>query len=728
MSTAAPAGGDEARRAGLQALLSPRSIVLVGVSPDAERIRGRMLESILASGFDGPLHLVSRSHRRIRGLPCIGSPEELPPGVDLAIIAVPNAYVCDAMEACAGRGVRAAVIISSGFAEEGSDAGRAREQRLRGIITRHGMQVLGPNGEGYLNAFAGLAATFSPVIRSLAAMGLPHNVRADAVAITSQSGGIGFAFLDRGQPRRLPFGYVVSMGNEAGCESLDVMDHLLDDARVGVGLMFVEGLRTPAKLAPMARKAMALGKPLVVAKMGRSEPAAAAAAAHTSSLAGTWRAHRAMFDHLGMAVAQDLDEALDLAAAFAFHRHRLPAGRRVAVITPSGGAGIWLTEACAAAGLEVPALDADTRAAFDALLPPYGSSRNPVDVTAQFIFSRGYASAIEIAARSPAVDAIMVASSLTRSSAVEHEYEQLVAAVQGCDKPVTFWSYTLPHPDCVALLAAAGIPCYTGLTGAARGMAALADYRAARERAATARATVPAQAAPAAAWPFPADRGVLCEHELSALLAAYGVTCRGALATSPDAAVHHAAAARGPVAVKVQSPDLPHKSDAGALALDVSGEAAVREAFARVLAAARNHAPDADVHGVLVQPMAPPGVEMILGLDRDPGFGLLMLVGAGGVLVELTGDSVLAPPPASREEALHMLDALHTRRLLAGVRGAPAADVDALVALMLGIARLAADHGEWIQALDLNPVIVHPAGQGVSVVDALLYARAPSDG
>ena len=722
MSGTAPDAPLDAAAGGLDALLDPRSIVLVGVSPDAERIRGRMLESILDGGFTGALHLVSRSHAEIRGLPCIASPDELPDGVDLAIVSVPNEFVCDAMEACGRRGVRAAVIISSGFAEEASAGGKAREERLREIVARYRMTVLGPNAEGHLNAFAPLAATFSPVLRALAGPVLPDDVLADPIAVTSQSGGIGFSFLSRGNPRRLPFGYIVSMGNEAGCDSLQVMDHVLDDPRIGVGLMFVEGLRTPARLDAVARKAMTLGKPLVIAKMGRSEPAAAAAAAHTSSLAGTWRAHRAMFDHLGIAVAEDLDETLDIAAGFAFHRNRLPASRRVAVITPSGGAGIWLTEACVAAGLEVPVLDDRTRAGFDALLPPYGSSRNPVDVTAQFIFSRGYASAIEIAARSPAIDAIMVAASLTRASAVEHEYEHLVQVVSACPKPVMYWSYTLPDPKCVALLAAAGIPCFTSLRGAARAMRALAEYGADRERVMAADTPAPPPA-PSLPWPFPGGRRVICEYELAPLLGAYGAECGGALATSGDDAVRHAMDVDGPVALKVQSPDLPHKSDAGALALNVSGETLVHEAYERVLAGARAHAPDADVHGVLVQPMAPPGVEMILGLDRDPGFGLMMLVGAGGVLVELTGDAVLAPPPRSRDEALAMLDRLAARRLLAGVRGAPAADVAALVDLMLGVARLAADHGEHIRALDLNPVIVHPQGRGVSVVDALLYVE-----
>lgn len=710
----------------LDALLWPASVALVGVSPEVDIIRGRMLESVLHSEFQGPLYLVSRSHESIGDLACYPSIEQMPGAVDLAILTIPAEFVNDAMQACADKGVRAVVIISSGFAEEPGGEGLRRQQQLKRIADQHNMVLVGPNAEGFLNAFMPLIATFSPVLRKFAEPLLPTDVNAEAIAVTSQSGGIGFAFFDRGRPRQLPLGYVVSMGNEASEESLQVMDHMLDDPRIGVGLMFLEGFKTPALFEAVAAKAMNAGKPLVMAKMGRSAEGAAAAAAHTSSMAGTFASYEAMMAYMGVASGVDLDDTLDMAAAFSFYKNRLPSGSRVAVLTPSGGAGIWLTDACVGAGLEVPELNAETRATFDALLPSYGSSRNPVDLTAQFIINRSYAQGIEIALGSHNIDMVMVASSLGRATSVEHDYDHLVKVAAASSKPIMFWSYTRPHPHCVELLAQAGIPCFTSVTGIARAARALIDYQQASQRF-FARQSPPAPEVTAAppALPFKPGRHVLCEYELAPLLADYGVASGGSLARDEQQAVDLANECSAAVALKAQSAHILHKSDAGVLRLGLDDEASVRSAYRAILANAEQHLRDVDadqmtIDGVLVQAMAPPGVELILGINRDPGFGLMMLVGAGGVLVELMNDSVLAPLPNTADDALHMLDQLASRRLLDGLRGAPAADVDALVALMLTIAQFARDHAAQIDALDLNPVIVHARGQGVTVVDALL--------
>ena len=729
----------DASQKSFDALLWPTSIALVGVSANVDIIRGRMLEAVLHSQFQGPLYLVSRSQLSIGELPCYESIDALPGPIDLAILTIPASFVNDAMLACAAKGVRAVIIISSGFAEEQGGEGLARQQQLQHIADQHNMVLIGPNAEGFLNSFMPLIATFSPVVRNYAEPLIPPLAKADAIAVTSQSGGIGFAFFDRGRPRHLPFGYVMSMGNEASEESLQVMDHMLDDARIGVGLMFLEGFKTPALFAAVASKAMTLAKPLVIAKMGRSVEGAAAAAAHTSSMAGEFASYEAMMAHMGVASSDDLDDTLDIAAAFAFYRKRMPRGPRVAILTPSGGAGIWLTDACIGAGLAVPELDAATREDFDALLPSYGSSHNPVDLTAQFMINSSYARGIEIAMRSSNIDMVLVASSLGRLSSVEHDYEHLCTVAAASDKPVMFWSYTRPHADCVELLAGAGIPCFTSVTGIARAARALVDYQQARTRF-MARAALTAPLTTMAATtvtdqrilPFKPGREVLCEYELTPLLNDYGVRMNGAIAHDEQTAVELAKGFAGPVALKVQSPQILHKSDAQVLRLGLADEASVREAYQAVIHNAQQHllstgsagviddAVDGAVDGVLVQPMAAAGVEMIVGVNRDPGFGLMMLVGAGGILVELMQDSVLAPLPASADDARHMLDQLASRRLLDGLRGAPPADVDALIALMLAIADFARDHAAQIDTLDLNPVIVHAHGQGVSVVDALL--------
>jgi acyl-CoA synthetase (NDP forming) len=356
------------------------------VSADADIIRGRLLESVLHSQFEGLLYLVGRSQKNIGDLTCYASIDALPGPVDLSILTIPANYVNDAMLACAAKGVRAKAIISSGFAEKQGGQGLARQQQLRQVAEAHNMVLIGPNAEGFLNSFMPPIATFSPVLRKFFELLIPAHAKADAIAVTSQSGGIGFACFDRGRPRHLPFGYVASMGNEAREESLQVMNHMLDDARIGICLMFLEGSKTPAMFTAVASKAMSAGKPLVIAKMGRSSEGAAAA--HTSSMASEFASYEAMMAHMGIASSDDLDDTLDIATAFAFFRKRRPC---VAILLPSGSPGIWLTDACIGAGLAVPELDASTRKEFGALLPSYGRSHNPVNLTAQFSINSSYA-------------------------------------------------------------------------------------------------------------------------------------------------------------------------------------------------------------------------------------------------------------------------------------------------------------------------------------------------
>ena len=383
----------------LDALFRPRSIALVGASPDKTIIRGRIVEAVTLYGFDGPLYAVSRSHEEIRGIPCYRSIETLPGPVDLAIVTIPAEHVAASLRACGRIGVKAVVVISSGFGEERGEAGAERQREVADVAREFDMAALGPNAEGFLNARMPLAATFSPAVVHVENGLRPEASRARGVAVVSQSGGVGFSFFHRGRPKALDFSFVVSMGNEAGLDAMDVAGYLVEDEETAVVLAFLEGVRAPEKLLRVATRAAGLGKPLVVAKVGRSEAAAAAAASHTASLAGSARAYDAVFRRYGILPGEDQDHVVDVAAGFAFFSGRLPRGARVGIPTPSGGAGAWLADVCALHGLTAPPLDAGTRAALDRMLPAYGTSRNPVDVTAQVIFTLGYAPALESMAR-----------------------------------------------------------------------------------------------------------------------------------------------------------------------------------------------------------------------------------------------------------------------------------------------------------------------------------------
>ena len=749
----------------LDALFRPRSIVLVGVSPDRTIIRGRIVEAVTLHGFDGPLHAVSRSHDEIAGIPCYPSVDALPGPVDLAIITIPAEHVVATLRACGKIGAKAAIVISSGFGEERGEAGAARQRAIADAVREFDMAVLGPNAEGFLNSRIPLAATFSPAVVHVENGLRPEGSRARGIAVVSQSGGIGFSFFHRGRPKALNFSYVVSTGNEAGLNAMDVAEYLVEDDETAVVLAFLEGVRAPEKLVRVATRAAQLGKPLVFAKVGRSEAAAAAAASHTASLTGTARVHDAVFHRYGILPGEDQEHMVDVAAAFAFFADRLPKGPRVGILTPSGGAGAWLADVCEHHGLTVPVLDSETRAAIDRLLPAYGASRNPVDVTAQVIFTVGYAPPLEMLADAPGIDAILVAGSLSHARYVERDFENLVRIGASVDKPVIFCGYTRADPHAVELLARAGFPCTTSMANAAKAIRAMSEYREFVERCGHAsprpvrpdesivralsgagvgggdgigsgavgstegdvdpRADTTGGANPETADGAGASR-VICEHESKSLLAEYGIRGipAGALAIDVADAARIADEIGGPVAMKVQSNDLAHKSDSNGIALGVEGAAAVREAFGRIVENVRASAPSAGVKGVRVERMAGPGVEVIVGVSRDPDFGAMIGVGLGGVFVELLDDFVLSPAPVDTAEARWMLRRLRGRRILDGVRGRPPADVDALVELLVAVSQFAAAADDSLEALDLNPVIVHPRGEGASVVDAGIVAGA----
>ena len=746
----------------LDALFRPSAIALVGASPDRTIIRGRIVEAVTLHGFDGPLYAVSRSHDEIAGITCYPSVEALPGPVDLAIVTIPAEHVAATLRSCAKTGVKAAIVISSGFGEERGEAGAARQRVIADIAREFDMAVLGPNAEGFLNSRMPLAATFSPAVVHVENGLRPRASRARGIAVVSQSGGIGFSFFHRGRPKALDFSYVVSTGNEAGLDAMDVAAYLVEDDETAVVLAFLEGVRAPEKLVGVATRAASLGKPLVFAKVGRSEAAAAAAASHTASLTGTARIYDAVFRRYGILPGEDQEHMVDVGAAFAFFADRLPKGTRVGILTPSGGAGAWLADVCELHGLSVPVLDADTRAAIDRMLPAYGASRNPVDVTAQVIFTVGYAPPLELLAGAPGIDAVLVAGSLSHARYIERDFENIERIGASVDKPVIFCGYTRADRHAVELLARAGFPCTTSMANAAKAIHAMNEYRAFRERFGGAspplvrRDEVLARGLSGAAFRAGAGAGceaatgdgagdevdaaghvgsgtaidagagtVMCEHDAKTLLSEHGIggIPAGGLALDAADAVRLAREIDGPVAMKIQSDDLPHKSDANGVALGVEGEVAVRETFERIVDDVRAAAPSATIRGVRVERMADPGVEMIVGVSRDPDFGPMLGVGLGGVLVELLDDFVLSPAPVDAAEAARMLRDLRGGRILDGVRGTPPVDVDALVGLLVAVSEFAAAAGDALEALDLNPVIVHPRGEGVSVVDAGIVTR-----
>jgi acyl-CoA synthetase (NDP forming) len=711
------------------ALLRPRTVALIGASAEADTLRGRILVVMRAHPFAGQLYAVSRGHDEVAGLKAYRSVADLPQPPDLAVIIIPAQYVAGELERCAKAGARAAVILSSGFAEASGDRGLAMQGEIRSIARRYDMAVLGPNSEGFANTAAALCPTFSPVMEASERPLLPAQSRGQ-LAVIAQSGGIGFSFFDHGRAKELSFRYIVTTGNEACLGTFDIADYLLEEGKTDVLLLMLEDVKSAAIFQSVAEKALRAGKPIILNKIGRSDAGVRAAASHTAALAGSYAAYRAMFERFGLIEGGDIGEMVDIAAGFAAWRSKLPAGKRVAICTGSGGGGGWMADACVAAGLEVPELDGQTRAAIDVHLPSYGTSQNPVDATAQAIHKIGYAGLAELLVASPMIDAVIVVMTARSPKNLERQSQRLAALAVATQKPILLWSYTLPAPRSIGILSEAGYPLYSSVPNCARTLRLMADYRTLRERflkpIEVKRPFEPDRAG--ASRELAAGARVLCEWEARPILACYGIGTNplGMLVSSAEGAVEAARAMAGPVALKVQSPDILHKSEAGAVALSLSTPEAVRAGYHGVLAGAHRHVPGAHILGVLVQPMSQPGRELILGVKRDQTFGPLLMVGFGGVNVEVLSDVVLSPLPLGAREGLAMLERLKGVRLLGAGRGTPAADIDALVEVMVRLAALAGDHPEHIAEIDLNPVIVHAQGHGVSVVDALIVKPSMS--
>ena len=699
----------------LRALLAPASVAIVGASADELTLRGRLTHTMVMHPYPGPLYLVSRSRSTILDRPTVPSLTAVDEPIDLAVLLVPASAVAETLEEAGRCGVRAATVIASGFAEEQGQAGTVLQRRIRDVARHHGILLNGPNSEGFVVPARGLAATFSPVLdRSL-----PEAVWGETMfrplSIIAQSGALGFGLYEIARHKGLPVDHVITTGNEACLDVCDYLEHVLDHGDAGVLVLYVEEIRNGRRFMALARRALIEGRPIALAKSGVSEAGRRSAISHTGALAGSDSVYDAVFRRLGIARAGGMEELIDIAATFARYIPRQrPEGRRIGIASSSGGAAAWFADSCVSTGLDVPALDADSRARIDPLLPSYGSSANPVDATAQAIYAVGYAGFIEILSESPSIDMVAQVATLGTTKIMERESGKLAAVSRRLAKPTVMWSYTIPARRSIEIAARAGVPLMADMRHAARAMAALADH---------------AEAFHASMAPFnelpdpipnPSGNGVvLCEAEAREVLSSCGVPVGPAeLAASPEAAVSAWRRFERPVALKVQSPHIPHKSDIGAVALDLSDEAAVRAAYRKVLDNVLTSSPTAELRGVLVQPMADPGVETIVGSVTDPTFGPMVMVGLGGLFAETLRDFVLSPAPVDEAEARAMIGRLKGASLFAGTRGRPPSDTEALVALIVRVSTVTLARNNHIAEIDLNPVIVQ--AHGLTVADALI--------
>ncbi len=451
----------------------PESIAVLGASPDLHRIRGRLLHQLRQNGFPGRILPINPSYQDIDGLRCYPSIAAVTGGIDLALVAIPASGVAAAVAECARAGTKNALIISSGFAEEGGVAGDMQAELLA-VAQSTAIRFCGPNCEGYYNALGRVATTFSPTVETKADDGLPL-VSEKRIGVIAQSGGIGFALYNRGKTAGLGFSYVISTGNEADLTMADFLDYMVQDPHTQAVMLFCETVRDGPGFVAALEKAKQLGKPIIAIKVGRSDAGTRAAASHTASLSGSYTAYHAIFERYGVIEAEDADEAVAIAGIIL--TCPLPKGRRAGIITVSGGGGAWMADTLSAHGLIVPNLSPEAQAALRPLMPSYGASGNPVDVTAQGS-NTGPAmmTVMEHLARSDEIDMLVLVTSLASETRVSLDADRVRAVADSCGKPMTLWSYTLPSPFGRTAAAGCGLFVHSDLRNVGVSMASLARY------------------------------------------------------------------------------------------------------------------------------------------------------------------------------------------------------------------------------------------------------------
>lgn len=684
-------------------LLNPRSVAVVGASADATRTGGRPVAYLLKHGYAGAIYPVNPRVDRIGALPCFPSVAALPQAPDVALVLLGADRAAEAVRALAARGTVAAIVLAGGYGEAGPEGAR-RQRELHEAAGP--MRLLGPNTIGLVNL------TDRVVLSASGALEVDDPPRG-GIGLVSQSGGVLGSLLSRAAARGIGLSKLVSTGNEADLELADFVDALACDEATSVIALYVEAVRRPDRFRAAALRAAEAGKPVVCFKVGRSEGGARAAASHTGALAGTDRMVDALFRDSGVVRAQTFADLLDMPAALATGR-RLR-GRRVAILTSTGGAGTLVADSLGLAGFETPPPDAGTATALRALQPDDAgaSGRNPVDVTLAGLQPDVLQGSLRALLRSPTYDALAV---VVGSSALARP-ELMAGAIQRCvgdsDKPVI--AYVSPHaPELAADLTRRGVPAYAFPEGCSAALTALRGVRPAPRRS--------ARALPVPVDPGPLPSGALDEAQAKRLFAAFGVPGprEEAVGTPGEA---HAAALRigGRVALKVLDARITHKTDAGGVALGLDPPE-VPAALAAMAAEVRART-GLEVTRFLVQEMVPPGVELVVGARRDP-LGMALLVGAGGVWTELFDDTSLRllPPDGGLDagEVLEMLRELKSWPLLDGHRGRPVADVAAAVDAVLAFARMAAGLGGRLIEAEINPLVVLPAGRGVRAVDGVV--------
>ena len=690
-----------AYRMGIERVLNPRSVAIIGASEDAAKFGGRILHNVVRHGFPGQLLPVNPNRATLLGLPAYPTIEAAPGPVDVAVIAVPAAMLLATVEACAGAGVGAVVVFTAQLGEFDA-AGAALQDRIVAVAQAAGMRLIGPNCMGMISPACGLALSSTPTLQHA------ERLDAGAVAFVSQSGALMGALFALGHDHAVGFSHMVTVGNQADMELCDFLEGVIEDGRARVICLYIEAVKSPARFAALARRAVGAGLRVLAVKAGRTDAGSALARSHTASLAGSYEAFEARCRATGVLLVDEPEAMILAAGVLARCGPAGPGG--IGLVVSSGGGGAVTADRMTLAGLPLAAWAKPTRARLGRhFLATH--INNPMDLGAHVgaLGPHIFAETIAAVADDPGVSVVMYI--MTPQPLMPETADALIASRAATGKPFIVVMDTASFGAAIrARLVAAGMPYVSRIDDGLR----IADLLM-RERDRRAEMALAAPARPGGAGPLPPlpAAGALTETEAKALFRAYGIRTpdEGEAATANKAA---AIAARigYPVVLKGVSRVVVHKSDAGLVRLGLADAAAVRAAFEAVAALLPEPTPT-----VVVQAMARGEAELIIGARRDPDWGPQVLVGFGGILVEVLRDVQTACAPVSAGMAEAMLRRLTMWPVLAGVRGRPALDVAALADVVARLSWLAADMGERLDDLEINPIILGRVGEGCVAVD-----------
>jgi len=692
----------------LEMFFAPSSVAVIGASRRPEKLGYGVLSNIITQGYQGKVYPINPKAEEILGLKCYASVLDVPDPIDLAVIVIPAQYVGAALEECGQKGVRGVVVISAGFREVGSE-GRKREKELVRIARKYGMRLIGPNVLGIIDTVSKLNASF--------AVGMP---RRGKIAFMSQSGALCTSILDIALAQDNGFSRFVSLGNKADLNEMDFIEEWWHDPESSVIMAYLEGIVDGERFMRVARQ-VTKEKPIIAIKSGTTSAGSRAVSSHTGTLAGSEKAYDTAFRQVGVLRADSVQELFDYSIAFA--RQPLLKSERIAIVTNAGGPGIMATDACERNGLQLASLKKETMEYLRAHLPSAASVINPVDVLGDALADR-YQMAIETVLKDDGVGGVIVVLTPQVMTQIEETARAVGELSKKYDKPIfgAFMGEATINKG-VKILNHYQVPNYPVPERAVAAMGAMLHYRRWLER------------PPLQVETFDIDRDAIRrvfdqvkadgrlqigDAEARAVLQACGVRVPASeLAANADEAVKIADQIGYPVVMKIASPDILHKSDIGGVKLGISNPTEVRDAFDLIIYRATRYMPDAQIWGCQVQEMVTGGREVIVGMNRDPQFGPLMMFGLGGIYVEALKDVTFRVAPFSRQEAQEMINGIRSIQLLRGVRGEPPADMEAIIDTLLRMSQLVTEFPEIVE-FDINPLIVYEKGRGVVGVDMRL--------